>query len=210
MKANPTRPLLIVLILTGIIPFLFTLAQAESDRMILEDFSRFPEQWESRSGLSKINEVYQVITHERKVFLRARTGSESVRIFKKIAWDSEAFPIVEWRWKINQWPKDQASNVYFYISLDRDVFGIPTLIKYIWSGHDAVGTIKDGGFFRPMEVVVRSGSNESGDWAIQRVNARADFRQFIGRIPKGRAYGIGILVDPGMDVEFGEIVAIKN
>lgn len=74
----------------------------------------------------------------------------------------------------------------------------------------SLDTLKDGGFFRPIEVVIRSGSTYSGDWVVQRVNSRADFKRIIGRDPKGEAYGIGILVDQGMEVEFREIIALRQ
>lgn len=196
--------------LSGTADFAQADAQKASDRIVLEDFSQYPQGWKAKGDYSKANEIYQSVRNEAEVYLRARVGSESVRIFKKTSWDSKTFPIMEWKWRVKKWPEAGAAQVYMYIALDKDFFGIPIIIKYVWSRDLAEGTIKDGGFFMPTEVVIRSGSIDSGDWVIQRVNARADFKRIIGRDPKGEAYGIGMLIDPGMEVEFGEIIAVRE
>ncbi len=196
--------------LIGTADFIQADAQKAADRIVLEDFSQYPQGWNDKGDLSKANEIYQSVRNEAEVYLRARVGSESVRIFKKISWDSKTFPIMEWKWRIKKWPEAGAAQVYLYIALDKDFFGIPIIIKYVWSLDLAEGTVKDGGFFMPTEVVIRSGSTDSDAWVVQRVNARADFKRIIGRDPKGEAYGIGILIDPGMEVEFGEIIAVRE
>lgn len=180
------------------------------DRILLEDFSRYPEGWEARGGFEKANEVYQPVRSEKEVYLRAQGRSEPVRIFKKIAWDSKSYPIVQWKWRVKEWPQDPTAQVSLYVSLDRDSFGVPTLTKYVWSRESVKGAVKGGGFFRPTEVVVRGTTAVSDEWIVERIDALADFRKLIGRDPRGDAYGIGILVDPGIVVEIGEIVALKE
>ena len=202
--------LVVMTSLIGTAGFVQADAQKAVDRIVLEDFSQYPQGWEAKGNLSKTKEIYQSVRNEEEVYLRARLGSEPVRIFKKISWDSKTFPVIEWKWRVRKWPDAGAAQVYMYISLDKDILGIPTIIKYVWSRDLAEGTIKDGGFFMPTEVVIRSGSTDSNAWVVQRVNARTDFKKIIGRDPKGEAYGIGMLVDPGMEVEFGEIIAVRE
>src|SRR3990172_8154196 len=70
------------------------------ERIILADFSRYPEGWVARGGFSKANEIYEVVEGEEGRYLRARERFESVRLFKKIGWDSKTYPVVEWRWRV--------------------------------------------------------------------------------------------------------------
>jgi hypothetical protein len=187
-----------------------TVPHPTDDRLVLEDFSRYPEGWEARGGLSKANEIYRVVRHGQDTYLHAQGESESVRIFKKISWDSKTFPVIEWEWRIKNWPPGGQAQASLYISLDKDSFGIPALVKYLWSSDQAIGTVKDGGFFRPTEIVIRSGNHKSDHWIVERVDALADFQRIMGRDPKGGAYGIGFLADPGVEVEIGPIVALKR
>jgi hypothetical protein len=179
-------------------------------RVVLEDFSQYPQGWRAREGFSKANEVYQLVRVGNEVYLHAQGGSEPVRIFKKISWDSNAFPIIQWKWRVKQWPPDPEAQVYLYISLDRDVFGVPTITRYVWSRQFAEGLIIEGGYFSPTDVVVRSGYTVSDDWITEKINALSDFQRITGRDPGGAAFGIGILVDPGVVVEIGEIVALRE
>ncbi|MBI3995210.1 MAG: DUF3047 domain-containing protein [Nitrospirae bacterium] len=176
----------------------------------LADFSRYPEGWEARGGMAKADGIYEPAREGDASYLRARESSESVRLFKKIPWDSAAYPIVEWRWRVTKWPETAAARVAIYIALDRDVFGIPTLTKYYWSRDEAAGELKEGGMFRPAERVIRSGQMDSSDWIVERVDARADFQKISGRDPRGEAYGIGLMVDPGIEAEIGEIIALPR
>ena len=179
-------------------------------RVILEDFAQYPQGWRAREGFSTANEVYQLVRGGNEVYLHAQGGSVPVRIFKKISWDSKAFPIVQWKWRVKQWPLDPEAQVYLYVSLDRDAFGVPTITRYVWSRQFTEGLIIEGGFFSPTDVVIRSRSTPSDNWITEKIDALADFQRITGRDPAGAAYGIGILVDPGVVVEIGEIDALKE
>jgi hypothetical protein len=207
-------PIFILLLLIGINRHSDADTQAVptpgEDRIILEDFSKYPEGWEARGGFAKANEVYQPVRSEQEVYLRAQGGLDPVRIFNKIAWDSKNYPIVQWKWRVREWPQDPAAQVSLYVSLDRDSFGVPTLTKYVWSRESVKGAVKGGGFFKPTEVVLRSETTVSDEWIMERIDALADFRNLIGRDPRGKTYGIGILMDPGVVVEIDEIVALKE
>ena len=183
---------------------------AEEEKITLADFSTFPEGWKVSSDESKAKEVYTVIQNDQETYLQGHGKEKAIRVFKKISWDSSTFPIVEWKWRLKKWPENSEAQVYVYISLDKDIFGIPTNIKYVWSQNRAVGSMKEGGYFRPTEVVLKNGPPDPGAWITQRVNALADFQKIIGRKPKGEAYGVGFLVDPGVEAEIGEMVALKK
>ena len=199
-----------LIVIFGISDFAYADNQKESDKIVLADFSKYPEGWKARGGFSKANNVYQTVSNENGVYLSANVESDSVRIFKKISWNSKTHPIIKWKWRVKKWPKDKPASAYLYVSLDRDLIGIPIIIKYVWSRDFKKGTVKNGGFFSPTEVVIQSGPADSNDWIVQRLNARADFKKFLGRDPKDEAYGVGILVDPGMQIDFGEIIALRE
>ena len=185
-------------------------APDESTRIVLEDFAKYPEGWTARGGMEKAQGVYQTVQDEAGVYLRGRTGEDSVRIFKKIGWDSKAYPIVEWKWRVVRWPESGPARVFMYVSLDKDFFGIPTIVKYAWNKNPVVDAESEGGMFRPAEVTVRTGATEGDGWVTDRVNAWTDFQKLSGREPRGTAYGIGILADPGIEVEIGEVRAVRE
>jgi len=185
-------------------------AQGEKGKLILSDFSKYPENWDISGDASKAKEIYQVVEKDGEAVLQARGNKKPIRIFKKISWDPQSFPVLEWKWRVKRWPEDSEAQVYVYVSLDKDIFGIPTLIKYTWSKNKDVGTIKEGGFFRPIEMVLQSGKKDPKQWIAQRVSVLEDFQKLIGRDPRGDAYGIGFLVDQDVEVEIGEIYGLKD
>lgn len=178
----------------------------DGSRVVLEDFSRYPEGWKAR-GDEAAAEAYELVREGEGEFLRARGGREPVRIFKKIAWDTETYPLIEWKWRVTKWPESGEARAYLYVSLDRDFIGIPTIVKYVWSRDGVEGALTEGGFFQPAQVVVRAGALEPSEWAVERIDARADFEKIVGRAPRGKAYGIGLLADPGVEFEIGGISA---
>lgn len=206
------RSSLLVLLFFGIVSIGLAAAAEEAqkmERLVLVDYQDFPEKWEARGGEAKARRAFRVVSGEDGAVLTA-TGEGSVRIFKKIAWDSGRYPDLEWRWRVTKWPDSGSARVFVYVSLDTDLLGIPTMTKYYWSRDEAVGTETDGGFFRPMEVVIRSGAENAGDWISERLSVRADFERYHDRAPKGEAYGIGFLVDPGVVVEIGPVTAVGS
>jgi len=178
--------------------------------IVLEDFAHYPEGWTARSGMEKAGEVYQAVHDETGSFLHGYAETTSIRIFKKIGWDSKVYPIVEWKWRVKKWPGSGPARIFMYVSLDKDFFGIPTIVKYAWSKNPAVESESKGGLFRPAELIVRNGAADGDGWITERVNARTDFRKVAGREPRGAAYGIGILADPGIEIEIGEVRAVRE
>ncbi len=201
---------LCLMVSVGIADFVHADHQENRDKIVLVDFSKYPEAWKAKGGFSKADRVYQIVSNEKDIYLSANVETESVRIFKKISWNSKTHPIIEWKWRVKKWPGDKPASAYLYVSLDRDLVGIPTIIKYVWSSDKKIGTVKNGGVFSPTEVVIQSGPADSNDWIVQRLNARADFKKLLGRDPKDEAYGVGILVDTGMEVDFAKITALRE
>ncbi len=155
-------------------------AISETTGNLLEDFATFPEQWKIKDDNPRAAEVYRVASDESGPYLTASVGDKpGVRIFKYVSWDTRSHPVVSWKWRLKSFPPDKRRSVAFYVSIYRDSFGIPTIVKYLWSTKEPVGTIREGGFFGATEIVVQSGAAPDPDgWVIARVDARHAYREF--------------------------------
>ena len=201
---------LVGVLLAGMIGLGSAAGALAGDRITLADFSQYPQGWEAKGGWERAHAIYELAREGDAAFLRAGPAEDSVRIFKKIAWDSKEYPVIEWQWRVKKWPQDAPAQIYLYISLDRDLLGIPVITKYIWSRDAEVGQVRGGGFFRATEIVIRGGADSSQDWVTERVDATGDFIEMAGHEPKGTAYGVGFLVDPGVEVEIRSISAVRK
>ena len=184
--------------------------QSAADAIPLINYALYPDGWKTRSGDESPTAFYEVVREDGKEFLRTVDRPEMTRIFRKLSWNSKRYPIIEWTWRVKEWPQSEEPQLLLYVSLDKDIFGIPTIIKYVWSRNLPEGSVKGGGFFRPIEVVQRSGEDMTGEWITERVDVYADFVRLIGREPRGDAYGIGLLVEPGVKANIGSIVATER
>ena len=185
-------------------------AEGPIEPITIIDYSGFPEGWKIRGSEEEAREAYKVKQEGGRVILSAKISGESVRIFKKVSWDPYTHPVLTWRWRVLKWPEGPGASVDVYVSLDRDLLGIPTFVKYLWSDHLPVGTEKSGGFFSPSEVVIRSGMESPGEWVTEEINVLEDFRRIYQGDPNQEAYGVGFLVDLGIEMEITEIKAIPQ
>ena len=176
----------------------------------LVDYSTFPDDWKIRGETERVKEIYQVKIKGENRTLSAEVSGESIRIFKKVSWNPFTHPVLTWRWRVYRWPEDSGASIDLYVSLYRDFIGIPAFVKYLWSDSLPIGTEKEGGFFSPHEVVIRTGLDTPGEWVSEEINALESFRFIHGSDPDPEAYGIGLLVSPGVKMEISEIVALPE
>src|SRR5574338_477389 len=94
-----------------------------------------------------------------------------------------------------------------YASLDTDLLFIPVFTKYVWSGSKPDGTVTEGGMFSGSEIVVQTGTKEIGQWCEERVNVYEDFKRIHQHEPAEKAWGISIVAAPGVEVDFGPLIA---
>jgi hypothetical protein len=176
--------------------------------MMLEDFKsqdgdRFPEHWKAQRNESKARQQYTIQTESNTVFLAARKADQ--RVYKRIAWDPKAMPILTWRWRLKAAPAGAEPLAAVFVSLDTDLMVIPVATKYAWSATKARGTTTEGGAFDASEIVLRSGPQPLGEWVEERVNAYEDFKRIHKHEPADRAWGISLLGGPGVEVDFGPL-----
>ena len=183
------------------------LAQS-SGLVVLEDFRAkdgdgFPKGWKAQRSESKARQAYTVQSEQETVFLSAKRADQ--RVYKRVAWDPKATPIVTWRWRLKMAPAETDLVAALFVSLDTDLMVIPVATKYVWSGVKAKGTTTEGGLFSASEIVLRTGLQPIGQWVEERVNAYEDFKRIHQHEPANQAWGISIQGGPDVEVDFGPI-----
>jgi len=205
---------------TGIFSFLIGVCMwpapmvAQGEALVLEDFQTkeadgFPSLWdhENQRSQSKGREAYKVRSENGTSFLSARDAGQRIKK-KKIDWDPKAYPILTWRWRINKATTGSEPLAAVYASLDTDLLFIPVFTKYVWSESKPDGTLTEGGMFSGSEIVVQSGTKEIGQWFEERVNVYEDFKRIHKHEPAEKAWGISIIAAPGVEVDFGPLIAV--
>jgi hypothetical protein len=185
-------------------------AEQSGARLVLEDFSgqgghSFPKDWKAQRNESRAKEAYVLKTEDGSSYLSATKADQ--RVYKRVAWDPKAVPMVTWRWRIRTAPAGAEPLAAVFVSLDTDLMFIPVSTKYTWSASKAKGTLTEGGLFGAAEIVVRSGLQPIGEWIEERVNVYEDFKRIHKHEPAAQAWGISLLGGPGVEVDFGPIVA---
>jgi hypothetical protein len=188
-------------------------AAAERPVLVLEDFQAkeadgFPSQWdhENQRSQSKGRDAYKVQSEHGANFLSAKDAGQRIKK-KKIDWDPKAYPVLTWRWRLNKASSGAEPLAAVYASLDTDLLFIPVFTKYVWSGSKPEGTFTEGGMFSGSEIVVQSGTKEIGQWFEERVNVYDDFKRIHEHEPAAKAWGISIIAAPGVEIDFGPLLA---
>ena len=186
---------------------------AQSQSLVLENFQAkeadgFPMNWEngSQRSESKGRDAYKIQTEDGVNFLAAKDAGQRIKK-KKIDWDPKAFPVLSWRWRLHKTRTDTEPVAAIYASLDVDLMFIPVFTKYVWSATKPEGTFTEGGMFSGSEIVVQSGTKDVDQWFEERVNVYEDFKRIHKHEPAAKAWGISIVASPGVEIDFGSMVA---
>jgi len=186
---------------------------AQSQSLVLENFQAkeadgFPMNWENESqrSESKGRDAYKIQTEDGVNFLAAKDAGQRIKK-KKIDWDPKAFPVLSWRWRLHKTRTDTEPVAAIYASLDVDLMFIPVFTKYVWSATKPEGTFTEGGMFSGSEIVVQSGTKDVDQWFEERVNVYEDFKRIHKHEPAAKAWGISIVASPGVEIDFGSMVA---
>ena len=186
---------------------------AQNPSLVLEDFQAkdpdgFPLNWdhENQRSHSKGRDAYKIQAENGVNFLVAKDAGQRIKK-KKIDWDPKAFPVLTWRWRLNKAAAGTEPIAAIYASLDTDLMFIPVFTKYIWSATKSEGVLSEGGMFSGAEIVVQSGTKDVGQWVEERVNVYEDFKRIHKHEPADKAWGISIIAGPGVEIDFGSLVA---
>lgn len=187
-----------------------------ANQLVLEDFKHadtegFPVNWEHESARSGPNarRAYQVQSEQSLSILAVKGADQRIKK-KKIDWDPKAYPILSWRWRLKTAPTGADPIAVVYVSLDTDLLFIPVFTKYVWSVAKPEGAVIEGGIFSGTEIVMRSGPNPIGEWVEERVNVYEDFKRIHKHEPAERAWGISLLGGPGVEIDFGPLIAVPS
>ncbi|MEK7294115.1 MAG: DUF3047 domain-containing protein [Nitrospirota bacterium] len=177
--------------------------------LVLDDYSAkdtdgFPTAWKAQRQETKARKQYTVQSEKGMTFLAAKGADQ--RVYKRIAWDPKAMPIVTWRWRVKKAPAGADPVAAVFVSLDTDLLVIPVATKYVWSQTKEVGTMTEGGLFDASEIVLQQGPRGFGEWVEQRVNAYEDFKRIHRHEPAAQAWGISLQGGPDVEVDFGPMI----
>lgn len=202
--------------LAGSIAVMEGSARAQGQTLVLEDFQAkeadgFPSNWdhENQRSQSKGREAYKVQTEGGANFLSAKDAGQRIKK-KKIDWDPKAYPVLTWRWRLNKAATGTEPVAAIYASLDTDLLFIPVFTKYIWSSTKPEGTLTEGGMFSGSEIVVQYGTKDVGQWFEEKVNVYEDFKRIHQHEPAAKAWGISIIAGPGVEIDFGPMIAMSG
>jgi len=181
--------------------------RAATDRLLpLETFEEyppasFPQQWKVRGDEATARVVYQVAEENGNHFLHARAEKTDVQIGLTHACQPKDFPLLRWRWRVDQLPpggneKDVKTNdsaAAVYVVFDNRL--MPRVIKYTWSATLPVGTQLDSPvYWRAKVIVLESGASGLKQWRQETANFYQDYKNLFGAEP-GEVQGIAVLTD---------------
>ena len=166
--------------------------------------------------------AYELIKDGDAVVVKAVSDASASGLTKAINIDPKEYPIVRWRWKVENVLKhsdvtrkdgdDYPARLYITFAYDPDkvslgkklkfktgqaIFGdIPIgALNYIWDTHTSIGTIVENAYtdFAQM-VVVESGTQKVGRWVSEERNIYEDYKQAFGEEPP-LMNGVAIMTD---------------
>jgi hypothetical protein len=165
---------------------------------------------------------YEVVKDGGVAIVKAVSEASASGLIKPVVIDPKEYPIVRWRWKINNVLKgsdvtlkegdDFPARLYITFEYDPDkvsfgkklkfkagqvVFGdIPiAALNYIWETKTPVGTIVENAYtdFAKM-VIVESGTQKVGLWIDEERNIYEDYKKAFGEEPP-MINGVAIMSD---------------
>lgn len=185
--------------------------------------SALPDGWKPLT-FKKIPKLtsYELVKDGGAVVVKATSEASASGLIKEITIDPKAFPIVRWRWKVENLLKnsdvsrkggdDYPARLYITFEYDPDkvsfgkklkfkagqaIFGdIPiAALNYIWETKTPAGTIVENAYtnFAQM-IVVESGPKKVGLWVEEERNIYEDYKKAFGEEPP-MINGVAIMSD---------------
>lgn len=165
---------------------------------------------------------YELVKDGEVVVVKATSEASASGLTKEVKIDPKAFPVVRWRWKVDNLLKnsdvgrkdgdDYPARLYITFEYDPDkvsfskklkykagraIFGdIPIgALNYIWETKTPVGTIVENAYtdFAQM-IVVESGPQKVGAWVAEERNIYEDYKRAFGEEPP-MINGVAIMSD---------------
>ena len=224
------RGLLLVGILLGLAIF-FAPSYGEQDTVLevgkfsaAQEHGSFPSGWKPLH-FSRIREYtqYFLVKNDDIVVVKAVSDRSASGLAREITIDPNDYPIVEWRWKIENIVKksdvsrkegdDYSARLYIMFEYDSSKVGIFEKIKYeaaklfyghyppiatinyIWANHAPVGTVASNPYTdRVQMIVTQSGSDKLHQWVTVERNILEDYQRAFGEGPS-KISGVAFMTD---------------
>ncbi len=184
----------------------------------------FPDGWEPLT-FEKIERQtqYELVKDGDTTVVKATSHQSSSGLTKKVTIDPKEFPIVQWRWKIENIIEsgdvtkkegdDYPARMYITFEYDSSKVGFfekakfeiirlaygeyPPVgaINYIWDSRTPIGTIVPNPYTDYVQMIVtESGSQKIGEWVVEERNVYEDYKKAFGEEPPNIS-GIAIMTD---------------
>ncbi|WP_454061407.1 DUF3047 domain-containing protein [Candidatus Nitrospira salsa] len=184
----------------------------------------FPEDWQPLT-FEKIKEHthYELVKDKKQVVVKATSVESSSGLTRNITIDPKQFPIVTWRWKVENIFKngdvtqkegdDYPARIYITFAYESQKVGLfeqakyeaakllygqyPPLgaINYIWESKSPVGTMVPNPYTDRVQMfVTESGTKKLGQWVTEKRNVYEDYLRAFGEEPP-MISGVAIMTD---------------
>ncbi len=184
----------------------------------------YPDSWKPLT-FHKIDEhtEYSLVEDEGTVVVKAVSRGSSSGLTREVNIDPKQYPIVEWRWKIEnvlqkgdvttKQGDDYPARLYITFAYDESKIDFldqaryemakllhgkypPTgAITYIWESRSPVGTMVPNPYTdRVMMIVLESGADKAGQWVDESRNVYEDYRKAFGDDPPPIS-GVAVMTD---------------
>ncbi|PLY03087.1 MAG: hypothetical protein C0623_02525 [Desulfuromonas sp.] len=136
---------------------------------------------------------YQVVEENGSHVLAATSKGTASGLFFEKEIDLATYPILSWRWKIDQTVpggdvRSKEKDDYparVYVVFPHWFFPKTRSINYIWANRLPAGEIVPSPYTANSQMVaVRSGGDAAGKWQSERRNVYADYRRIFGEEPR--------------------------
>jgi DUF3047 family protein len=137
---------------------------------------------------------FTVVENEGHRCLQLRSRGDHSTIARRLRISLKATPVLEWSWKLVQFParadvrrKDRSdlSGHLFVVWPRQPAMFRSRLIGYVWDEHIAADSIEPSRKTGTVTfVVVRSGTAEASTWVTERRNVAEDYRRIYGEEPE--------------------------
>ncbi|MDR4503035.1 MAG: DUF3047 domain-containing protein [Nitrospirales bacterium] len=189
-----------------------------------QEGEEFPTGWEPLT-FDKIKEHtrYELVKDNDQVVVKATSVESSSGLTRPITIDPKEFPIVSWRWKVENVFKngdvtkkdgdDYPARIYITFIYDSTKVGLfekakyeaarllygqyPPLaaINYIWASKSPVGTVVPNPYTDRVQMfVIQSGEDRLGKWVTEERNVYEDYKRAFGQEPP-MISGVALMTD---------------
>jgi Protein of unknown function (DUF3047) len=140
---------------------------------------------------------FTIVEDEGRRALLLRSQGDHSTITRKVQVNLKATPILEWQWKLTQFPEradlrgrqtSDAAPHLFVVWPRRPALLRSRLIGYVWDASLPAGTVQQSQKTGTVSfVIVRSGPADVGRWVSERRNVFQDFTAAFGAEPDAPA-----------------------